>query len=119
VNASNATDEEVSHGSGQSHSSSEEGTLTSKSSVTTLGPLDYATPLTIQTSPAPSTSGTDTSSEIGSAFNSPTQTWNWGAQQQQPSPSSRDLKRFVVIRMTEQDEEQNCKKTSMLLFLGF
>ncbi|KAH0809163.1 ubiquitin carboxyl-terminal hydrolase calypso [Tenebrio molitor] len=111
VNASNATDEEVSHGSGQSHSSSEEGTLTSKSSVTTLGPLDYATPLTIQTSPAPSTSGTDTSSEIGSAFNSPTQTWNWGAQQQQPSPSSRDLKRFVVIRMTEHDEEQNCKKT--------
>jgi len=35
--------------------------------------LDYATPLRIQTSPAHSSSSTDTSSEIGSAFNSPTQ----------------------------------------------
>lgn len=35
--------------------------------------LDYATPLQIQTSPAHSSSSTDTSSEIGSAFNSPTQ----------------------------------------------
>lgn len=35
--------------------------------------LDYATPLRIQTSPAHSSYSTDTSSEIGSAFNSPTQ----------------------------------------------
>jgi len=34
---------------------------------------EYTTPLTIQTSPSPSTASTDTSSEIGSAFNSPTQ----------------------------------------------
>lgn len=39
----------------------------------TLCPPDYSTPLTIQTSPAPSSSSTDTSSEVGSAFNSPTQ----------------------------------------------
>lgn len=38
--------------------------------------LDYATPLRIQTSPAHSSSSTDTSSEIGSAFNSPTQGTN-------------------------------------------
>lgn len=56
----------------------------------TLCPLDYSTPLTIQTSPAPSTSSTDTS-EIGSVFNSPTQSWNWT----QGSPVSRDLKRLM------------------------
>lgn len=90
--------------------SNEETTSTAPKSVTTLGPLDYATPLTIQTSPAPSTSGTDTSSDVGSAFNSPTQAWNWSGGQQ-PSPSSRDFKRFVVIRMSEQEEEQNTKKS--------
>ncbi|PSN41328.1 Ubiquitin carboxyl-terminal hydrolase calypso, partial [Blattella germanica] len=42
-------------------------------SGSTLCPPDYLTPLTIQTSPAPSSSSTDTSSEVGSAFNSPTQ----------------------------------------------
>ncbi|XP_071440210.1 ubiquitin carboxyl-terminal hydrolase calypso isoform X2 [Hetaerina americana] len=42
-------------------------------STSTLCPPDYSTPLTIQTSPAPSNSSTDTSSEVGSAFNSPTQ----------------------------------------------
>ncbi|XP_044264251.1 ubiquitin carboxyl-terminal hydrolase calypso [Tribolium madens] len=111
LGGNNPMEEDTPQGNSQSQSTSEESALTPKSSVTTLGPLDYATPLTIQTSPAPSTSGTDTSSEIGSAFNSPTQTWNWGAQQQQPSPSSRDLKRFVVIRMNEQEEEQNSKMT--------
>lgn len=69
----------------------------------TLCPLDYSTPLTIQTSPAPSTSSTDTSSEIGSVFNSPTQAWNWT----QGSPVSRDLKRFVVIRVEGGEKEQS------------
>ncbi|KAG8235073.1 hypothetical protein J437_LFUL015317 [Ladona fulva] len=41
--------------------------------MSALCPPDYSTPLTIQTSPAPSNSSTDTSSEVGSAFNSPTQ----------------------------------------------
>jgi len=45
----------------------------SAASGATLCPPDYSTPLTIQTSPAPSSSSTDTSSEVGSAFNSPTQ----------------------------------------------
>ena len=58
------------------HSSGVEG-LTEKPASTgtgaTLCPPDYSTPLTIQTSPAPSSSSTDTSSEVGSAFNSPTQ----------------------------------------------
>ncbi|XP_018574403.1 ubiquitin carboxyl-terminal hydrolase calypso [Anoplophora glabripennis] len=84
---------------------------TSTNSKVTLCPLDYATPLTIQTSPAPSTSGTDTPSDLGSAFNSPTQGWNWAAATtSQNSPTSRDLKRFVVLRMAEQgdkEKEQN------------
>ena len=71
----------------------------------TLCPLDYSTPLTIQTSPAPSTSSTDTSSEIGSAFNSPTNVWNWPAAQN--SPSSRDYKRFVVIRVANEDKDSS------------
>ncbi|KAB0793805.1 hypothetical protein PPYR_11921 [Photinus pyralis] len=68
-----------------------------------LCPLDYSTPLTIQTSPAPSTSSTDTSSEVGSAFNSPTQAWNWAASQN--SPLSKDFKRFVVIRVANEDKD--------------
>ncbi|KAG8198763.1 hypothetical protein JTE90_023525 [Oedothorax gibbosus] len=65
-------------------------------------------PLSIQTkfdtSPAPSASSTDTSSEVGSAFNSPVQS-NFS----QGSPKSksdsifddvRDIKKFLVIRMT-------------------
>ncbi|KAF5285808.1 hypothetical protein FQA39_LY04269 [Lamprigera yunnana] len=68
-----------------------------------LCPLDYSTPLTIQTSPAPSTSSTDTSSEVGSAFNSPTQAWNWAASQN--SPLSKDFKRFVVIRVASEDKD--------------
>lgn len=65
-----------------------------------LCPLDYSTPLTIQTSPAPSNSSTDTSSEIGSAFNSPTQS-AWVAWQQQHSPTTKDFKKFVVIRVQD------------------
>lgn len=59
---------------------------------------DYSTPLTIQTSPAPSTSSTDTSSEVGSAFNSPTQGWGWNSGQSSPN-SAKDFKKFVVIRV--------------------
>lgn len=76
-------------------------------SKVTLCPLDYATPLTIQTSPAPSTSGTDTPSDLGSAFNSPTQSWNWAnSSAGQNSPTSKDLKRFVVLRMAEQEDKE-------------
>ncbi|XP_065159733.1 ubiquitin carboxyl-terminal hydrolase calypso [Atheta coriaria] len=81
----------------------------------TLRPLDYSTPLTIQTSPAPSTSSTDTFSEMGSAFNSPTAAFNWAAAQN--SPSCKDFKRFVVIRVegeidaaTAPPDAQNSKK---------
>lgn len=74
----------------------------------TLCPLDYATPLTIQTSPAPSTSGTDTPSDLGSGFNSPTQSWNWpNSSVSQNSPNSSNFKRFVVLRMGEQDDKEN------------
>lgn len=69
-----------------------------------LCPLDYSTPLTIQTSPAPSSSSTDTSSEVGSAFNSPTQTWSWGSAQASPT-SSKDFKKFVVIRVANDDKD--------------
>ncbi|XP_064109953.1 ubiquitin carboxyl-terminal hydrolase calypso-like isoform X2 [Macrobrachium nipponense] len=53
-------------------------------------PPDYATPLTIETSPGPpSTPSTDTASEAGSAFNSP-----------QSSPSaSCEYQQLVVVRM--------------------
>lgn len=54
---------------------------------------DYSTPLTIQTSPAPSSSSTDTSSEVGSAFNSPGQN----------SPYTKDFNKFVVIRVAMGD----------------
>ncbi|XP_026286523.1 ubiquitin carboxyl-terminal hydrolase calypso [Frankliniella occidentalis] len=55
-------------------------------------PRDYTTPLTIQTSLSPSvstscTSSTDTSSEVGSAFNSPTTGWGWNSGQNSPSAS--------------------------------
>lgn len=88
----------------------------------TLCPLDYATPLTIQTSPAPSTSGTDTPSDLGSAFNSPTQAWNWpnaiGGTVSQNSPGARDFKRFVVLRMGEQEErEKEIKKRNGYLIV--
>lgn len=79
-------------------------------------------PLTIQTkfqaSPTPSASSTDTSSEAGSAFNSPVRSANLGSTQNSPSslckgkgPEShvfedmKDIKRFVVIRVTGSD---NC-----------
>ncbi|XP_054290622.1 ubiquitin carboxyl-terminal hydrolase calypso-like [Macrosteles quadrilineatus] len=66
---------------------------------------DYSTPLTIQTSPAPSTSSTDTSSEVGSAFNSPTQAWGWNSGQSSPN-NAKDFKKFVVIRVAMAGSEE-------------
>ncbi|XP_060516737.1 ubiquitin carboxyl-terminal hydrolase calypso isoform X2 [Cylas formicarius] len=57
-----------------------------------LGPLDYSTPLTIQTSPAPSTStDTNTPSETGSisVLNSPTYSCNWSGNVQEEKPSEK------------------------------
>lgn len=71
-----------------------------------LCPLDYSTPLTIQTSPAPSSSSTDTSSEVGSAFNSPTQAWSSWAQAQASPTSTKDFKKFVVIRVQDCDRQE-------------
>lgn len=60
---------------------------------------DYSTPLMIETSPTPSISGTDTSSEIGSAFNSPIALgWAWNSCQ--ASPCIKDYKKFV-LRVTD------------------
>ncbi|XP_076291513.1 ubiquitin carboxyl-terminal hydrolase calypso [Lasioglossum baleicum] len=67
--------------------------------------LDYATPLRIQTSPAHSSSSTDTSSEIGSAFNSPTQAWGWNSGQSSPT-STKDFKKFVVIRVAGDEKHE-------------
>ncbi|KAH0950784.1 hypothetical protein HN011_006764 [Eciton burchellii] len=67
--------------------------------------LDYATPLRIQTSPAHSSSSTDTSSEIGSAFNSPTQAWGWNSGQSSPT-STKDFKKFVVIRVAGDEKSE-------------
>lgn len=78
---------------------------------------DILKPLSIQTkfetSPAPSASSTDTSSEVGSAFNSPVQSMHSNYSQGSPNstksckPSDisifddvRDIKKFVVIRMS-------------------
>lgn len=63
-----------------------------------LSPLDYASPLTITTSPAPSTSSTDTSSEMSSTLHSPTQSWSWISSEASPN-SSKDFQKFVVIRV--------------------
>lgn len=74
---------------------------------------DYSTPLTIQTSPAPSTSSTDTSSEVGSAFNSPTNlNWGWNSGQSSPNSISpaKDFKKFVVIRVAMAGSNDNCDK---------
>lgn len=72
---------------------------------------DYSTPLTIQTSPAPSTSSTDTSSEVGSAFNSPTQGWGWNSGQNSPN-NSKDFKKFVVIRVAMAGSEDKMDSPS-------
>lgn len=76
---------------------------------------DILKPLSIQTkfetSPAPSASSTDTSSEVGSAFNSPVQSMHSTYSQGSPNSTKsckqsdifedvRDIKKFVVIRMS-------------------
>ncbi|GFY55470.1 ubiquitin carboxyl-terminal hydrolase BAP1 [Trichonephila inaurata madagascariensis] len=87
---------------------------------------DLMKPLSIQTkfetSPAPSASSTDTSSEVGSAFNSPIQSMHSNFSQGSPNsiksnrtPESifddvRDIKKFLVIRMTsgcDSDSQQS------------
>lgn len=93
-----------------------------EASESTMMPLsintspDLLKPLSIQTkfetSPVPSASSTDTSSEVGSAFNSPVQSIHSNYSQGSPNsmksskPSDmcifddvRDIKKFVVIRM--------------------
>lgn len=91
---------------------------------TTMEPLtintstDFMKPLTIQTkfqpSPTPSASSTDTSSEAGSAFNSPVRSVQYNFTQGSPNSAGknvkalentlledvRDIKKFVVIRVT-------------------
>ncbi|KAK0179357.1 hypothetical protein PV327_005115 [Microctonus hyperodae] len=76
--------------------------------------LDYATPLRIQTSPAHSSSSTDTSSEIGSAFNSPTQAWGWNSGQNSPT-STKDFKKFVVIRVAGDEKNEVGLTTGLIL----
>lgn len=72
---------------------------------------DYSTPLTIETSPTPSISGTDTSSEIGSAFNSPIALgWAWNSCQS--SPCAKDYKKFVLkVTGEDKDSPTDSKKT--------
>ncbi|XP_045600724.1 ubiquitin carboxyl-terminal hydrolase calypso isoform X1 [Procambarus clarkii] len=61
-------------------------------------PPDYATPLTIETSPGPpSTPSTDTASEAGSAFNSPLA--SSGSMQSSPATSC-EYQHLVVVRLT-------------------
>ncbi|XP_071545074.1 ubiquitin carboxyl-terminal hydrolase calypso isoform X2 [Panulirus ornatus] len=61
-------------------------------------PPDYATPLTIETSPdPPSTPSTDTASEVGSAFNSPQA--SSGSMESSPTASC-EYQHLVVVRLT-------------------
>ncbi|OXU20488.1 hypothetical protein TSAR_003329 [Trichomalopsis sarcophagae] len=80
--------------------------------VVNVTALDYATPLQIQTSPAHSSSSTDTSSEIGSAFNSPTQAWGWNSGQISPT-STKDFKKFVVIRVAGDEKNDTSLSRSL------
>lgn len=70
-----------------------------------LAGTDYSTPLTIQTSPSPSICSTDTSSEVGSAFNSPLG-WCYSSSQNSPS-CSKDIRKFVVIRVAGEDKMES------------
>ncbi|XP_058791059.1 ubiquitin carboxyl-terminal hydrolase calypso isoform X2 [Phymastichus coffea] len=60
--------------------------------------LDYATPLQIQTSPAHSSSSTDTSSEIA---------WGWNSEQISSPTSAKEFKKFVVIRVAGEEKNEN------------
>ncbi|XP_015917478.1 ubiquitin carboxyl-terminal hydrolase BAP1 [Parasteatoda tepidariorum] len=116
---SRSVDKEISREGLESPSSSNtKSTIEGKDTAMTPLSIDTSSslmqPLSIQTkfetSPAPSASSTDTSSEVGSAFNSPVQSVHSSC-----SPNSvkslcpldsfifddvRDIKKFVVIRMT-------------------
>ncbi|PSN50046.1 hypothetical protein C0J52_04204 [Blattella germanica] len=85
------------------------------------GATSYSTPLTIQTSPAPSSSSTDTSSEMGSSFNSPTQEWDCNSGKSSPI-SCKDFKKLVAIHMTrggaadeEKTESSSCRSIAGLI----
>lgn len=58
---------------------------------------DYGTPLTVLTSPAPSSSSTDTASEMGSAFNSPVPT----------NMLQTDLSKFVIIKVSSKEANES------------
>lgn len=58
---------------------------------------DFSTPLTVLTSPAPSSSSTDTASEIGSAFNSPVPT----------SALQTELTKFVIIKVSSKEADES------------
>lgn len=65
---------------------------------------DYSTPLSIKTSPNPSLCSTETSSEIGSAFNSPLALgWSWNSCQN--SPCSKEFKKYVVLHVEDEKSE--------------
>ncbi|XP_054280190.1 ubiquitin carboxyl-terminal hydrolase BAP1-like [Macrosteles quadrilineatus] len=65
-----------------------------------------STPLAIHTSPVPSTSSTDPSSVVGSAFNSTTQSWSWKPGQSSPN-NAMDFKKIVVIRVATAASKEN------------
>uniref|UniRef100_T1IWJ3 Ubiquitin carboxyl-terminal hydrolase n=1 Tax=Strigamia maritima TaxID=126957 RepID=T1IWJ3_STRMM len=78
---------------------------------------DYSRPLSIQTkfeaSPTPSnSSSTDTSSEVGSAFNSPVRTFAVGSALSSPNlMTSREFRKLVVVRVSS-SKEGNHQDTS-------
>lgn len=57
---------------------------------------DYTTPLTVLTSPAPSSSSTDTASEIGSAFNSPVPT----------NTFQTEHSKFLIIKVSSKEPDE-------------
>ncbi|GIY69596.1 ubiquitin carboxyl-terminal hydrolase BAP1 [Caerostris extrusa] len=116
-------------------SSSNPDTKTSDGNDSPMTPLsidtssDLMKPLSIQTkfetSPAPSASSTDTSSEVGSAFNSPIQSMHCNFSQGSPNSIKsnrtsdsifddvRDIKKFLVIRMTSGCDNDQLKSAAV------
>lgn len=74
---------------------------------------DYSLPLTIETSPTPSISGTDTSSDMGSVLNSPL-ALGWGCNSCQSSPCSKDFKKFIVVQVEEKNEVLTNKASELM-----
>lgn len=58
---------------------------------------DFATPLHVLTSPAPSSSSTDTASEFGSAFNSPVPT----------NALQTEISKFLVIKVSAKESDES------------